>query len=348
MSANVKIGATVFLASLMVSFPSCKVFRCIFHKDGNGSKAITKSSPKEAKKSKKKGVKQEPEVAGVTGPKLHVAIYKFEDNTTHSSPSMPALLQNFNALSPWAKKAQDKVEKALTSTNRFILIERGELDGILKEQAISYSDISNPATRNKLLISGIQGMIKGSVDVMFKDKGGYSPVFSKNTVSCTAKLQIKMIDMSTTEASYVIQGEGDAKSGSLRIWRIGKSENNRDELVDQALDRACEDLMRKLKDKLSEDKIIFYIAKVYKEHKLVRINGGKGNGLKKGDVFRVETLGEEILDPVNRTVIGREKGEVKGTIQVVEVDSKMSLCKVLKGSNFKKNDAVVFISRGSK
>src|SRR5690606_26374958 len=50
----------------------------------------------------------------------------------------------------------------------------------------------------------------------------------------------------------------------------------------------------------------------------IYLNAGRQSGLQIGDVLKVLTAGQEIYDPETGALIGVSKGEVKGTIEVID------------------------------
>ena len=52
--------------------------------------------------------------------------------------------------------------------------------------------------------------------------------------------------------------------------------------------------------------------------KKIYINAGMESGVKIGDIMKVLTPSQEIFDPVSGAMIGKTKGEVKSTIEIVD------------------------------
>ena len=50
----------------------------------------------------------------------------------------------------------------------------------------------------------------------------------------------------------------------------------------------------------------------------IYVNAGRGSGLQIGDVLKVLTEGEEVYDPETGAMIGVSKGEVKGTVEIID------------------------------
>jgi hypothetical protein len=50
----------------------------------------------------------------------------------------------------------------------------------------------------------------------------------------------------------------------------------------------------------------------------VYVNAGRKSGLNVGDILKVMTEGQEIYDPESGALLGVSKGEVKGTLEVID------------------------------
>jgi hypothetical protein len=75
----------------------------------------------------------------------------------------------------------------------------------------------------------------------------------------------------------------------------------------------------------------------------VYLNAGQKTGLKIGDVLTVQELGEEIVDPQTKVVLGRAPGSVKGEVIVTGYFGKDgSVATIRSGTGFKVNDLVKY------
>lgn len=73
----------------------------------------------------------------------------------------------------------------------------------------------------------------------------------------------------------------------------------------------------------------------------VYVNAGRASGLLAGDILKVMSPGEEIVDPITKTYLGRSEGMLKGTLEVTEFigqDSAMTM--IHTGGNFQEGDVV--------
>ena len=113
----------------------------------------------------------------------------------------------------------------------------------------------------------------------------------------------------------------------------------REEIAKQALHEA---MLKLVPDVLvSMDKMDWQgrIAKILGNK--VYLNAGKASGVLAGDILKVLSPGEEIIDPVTKAYLGRSEGFLKGTLEVTEFlgeDSAMAI--IHTGGNFQEGDVV--------
>jgi hypothetical protein len=73
----------------------------------------------------------------------------------------------------------------------------------------------------------------------------------------------------------------------------------------------------------------------------VYINAGRASGLLAGDILKVMSPGEEIVDPITKSYLGRSEGMLKGTLEVSEfVGKDTSMTTIHTGGNFQEGDVV--------
>jgi hypothetical protein len=74
----------------------------------------------------------------------------------------------------------------------------------------------------------------------------------------------------------------------------------------------------------------------------VYVNAGRDSGLLAGDILKVMSPGEEIVDPITKSYLGRSEGMLKGTLEVSEfVGKDTSMGTIHTGGNFQEGDVVL-------
>ena len=72
----------------------------------------------------------------------------------------------------------------------------------------------------------------------------------------------------------------------------------------------------------------------------IYINAGRKMKLNPKDVLVVQTLGQEIVDPQTKIVLGRTRGAVKGELLVTDIDERFTISKIRSGLGFQVGDMV--------
>jgi hypothetical protein len=73
----------------------------------------------------------------------------------------------------------------------------------------------------------------------------------------------------------------------------------------------------------------------------VYLNAGRASGLLAGDILKVLSPGEEIVDPVTKAFLGRSEGMLKGTLEVSDfIGTDSGMATIHTGGNFQEGDVV--------
>lgn len=244
--------------------------------------------------------------------------------------------------------AADSMTTALFKTGRFRMVERQHLDKVLAEQNLGESGRLDPTTAARIgKILGVQLMVIGTVtNYGLKERGGRIPQIGKwkwgrgiggKMVTTEVGLTCRMIDTTTAEILAVAEandkhsfGKGEFAGASLGTkWDSGAAA--------KTLQKAVGDLAAELvkgsegiKVSTVRGGLVGKIAKI--SGATVYINLGDASGVKVGDRFSVQTLGEAIIDPDTGENLGGIETEV-GEIEITKVvNAKLSLGRVVSGS----------------
>ena len=73
----------------------------------------------------------------------------------------------------------------------------------------------------------------------------------------------------------------------------------------------------------------------------VYLSAGKASGVLAGDILKVLSPGEEIIDPVTKAYLGRSEGFLKGTLEVTQfLGEDSAMATIHTGGNFQEGDVV--------
>jgi curli biogenesis system outer membrane secretion channel CsgG len=252
------------------------------------------------------------------------------------------------------KGIADLLVDKLVNDGVFSVIERKELDRIIKEQNFSNSDRADPASAAKIArILGVDAMIIGSITQFGSDDkktdvgggalGGVTGRFGvgglrKSQAKAVVSVTARMIDTSTAEILASSTGHGEeSRSGTGIIGSGGSvygdragggidmgSSNFRATILGTAVAKAVDDTAKQLEAHASSlptvtVQISGLVADAAPDGTLI-INVGSKGGVKVGDVLTVSHKGREIHDPATGKLL-RSIDEKIGTMKVTEVDA---------------------------
>jgi curli biogenesis system outer membrane secretion channel CsgG len=280
--------------------------------------------------------------------KKRVAVMNFDYGTV--STSVTAL---FGSNQDVGKGIADILVDKLVNGGVYSVIERKELDKVLKEQNFSNSDRADPASAAKIArVLGVQMIIIGSITQFGADDkktdigggalGGVTGRFSlggvrKSNAKAVVTITARMIDTSTAEILASSSGHGEeARSGTGIIGSGGSvygagggnfdmtSSNFRETILGTAVTKAVDDVAKQLESKAGAMPTVTVdvsglVADAAPDGTLI-INVGSRGGVKVGDTLTVKHKGREIHDPATGALL-RSMDEKIGTMTVTDVDS---------------------------
>ncbi|MFQ6112930.1 MAG: CsgG/HfaB family protein [bacterium] len=274
--------------------------------------------------------------------KKRVAVFIFEDKTDHRYYW-------------WNRKSvgegiSDMLTTALVKSGSYRVIERQELDQILREQQLGASGIVTPQSAAEMgKVLGVELAVMGSVSEFGYKKsavGGRIKAFGLGVQTQTAVvgLDCRMVNTTTGEiiTSESVRKEKSAKGIKIDTEKIDfKSKKAFDEsLVGKAARDAVNEVVS-LIDKNAK-KIPWQAKIITVKNNLVFINAGSVSGVQAGDSFVVYRQGEELIDPDTGLSLGSIDTKI-GEIQVMNAEvgeGKASQCSIVSGSGFQRGDFV--------
>ncbi|MCX5781709.1 MAG: hypothetical protein NT145_03255 [Elusimicrobia bacterium] len=265
-----------------------------------------------------------------------IAVMKLEDKTGHHEYGYDI-----------GEGVADMMVTEFTNTKKVRVVERAELETVMKEQNIGLSGAVNAQTAAQLgKILGVQYMVIGSVNE-FGTKSSNLGAFGVGVKSHSANvgLDIRIIDTTNAEVIAAATGQGKKSTKAVDISNadilptnvsMGSPEFS-SSLVGKATREAVQDAVSKVIDKIggSWQGAVAAIA----EDGTITINGGENVGIAAGDIFKVVRKGEEITDPETGESLGSEDKTI-GEIKIVEVKPKYSKAKAVSGTGIQKSDKV--------
>lgn len=263
---------------------------------------------------------QQEKVTDKKGLKRKVAIARFSNETKYGQSFF--IDQDNDRI---GKQAVDILSSKLVETEKFILIERADLDKINKELKMeNYEPLRNMADY----------LIVGSVTAFGRKDQGKVGIFSRTKRQIAfAKVHIRLIDVRTGQILYSEEGEGEAFSEAGSVFGVGERAGYDSAINDKALDVAITNLSSNIIENLLDRPWRSYILGF--EDGMLIIAGGASQNIRIGDVFKVIQEGKKVKNPQTNMMItlpGKHIGAIETVSSVGDTpESEITLCRIVEG-----------------
>jgi curli biogenesis system outer membrane secretion channel CsgG len=219
---------------------------------------------------------------------------------------------------PLGKQVTDLLSKSLTESGAYVVFERPDISRLKDESTL---------TGAKLNLVGVDALIIGSLTEFGRKTVGQSGFVSSSKKQVAfAKVDLRVVDVSTGQVFFATSGAGESSTESASTFGFGSQAAYDGTLNDTAIRQAISEAVNRLSTEmagrpwqtffLSADQGRYFVA------------GGKAQGLRPGMLFSVQTLGEKIKSPqtgFDITLPGREIAQLR-------IDSNFGDAEVNEGS----------------
>jgi len=254
--------------------------------------------------------------------KRKVAIARFSNETKYGNSFFTD--ENKDVI---GKQAMDILSAKLTATEKFILLERADIDKINKELNMGGNLSTLNISSDYLIVGSVSEFGRREVS----DVGVFSRVKKQQAY---AKVNIRLIDVNTGQIIYSAEGDGEAFSEAGTVMGVGARADYDSSLNDKAISAAISKLVNNLVENLLDKPWRSYILS-YENGNYI-ISGGKSQGIIKGDIFGVYVKGKKVKNPQTNMFIelpGQLIGEIKvHTLLGNDSNNEISLCSVENGN----------------
>ncbi|PIP91480.1 MAG: hypothetical protein COW01_02080 [Bdellovibrionales bacterium CG12_big_fil_rev_8_21_14_0_65_38_15] len=234
-----------------------------------------------------------------------------------------ALLSFFNE-SPYGGEdlgivATEELRKELSRTGEFIVDPMAmKIFGSSKE-VYAGGGVKLVQLSRRAKIEGVNLVVFGRViEARVREKTDEIG-FVRETKSFTeAKLEIRIFDVNSNKEIYTETLNGYADDQTYRFFAEDRenSMNQRRDLLRYGVRVAARKAIPNMIEISRKLDWMGRIAKIVGTR--IYVNAGRESGLQIGDVLKVLTEGQEIFDPETGALIGVSKGDVKGTIEIID------------------------------
>jgi curli biogenesis system outer membrane secretion channel CsgG len=261
------------------------------------------------------------------GPKLRVGIVDFVNKSSYGAGRL-------------GTSASDILTTELFKTGAFIMIERDRLKQVLGEQALGQTGAVSAETAAQAgKVLGLNALVTGSISQFGVSTGGADyGVYKQKVQTAKCAVDVRVVDASTGQLLFADSGKGEFERKAQEVLGLGTRAGYDETLGQEALRSAITKFMDNLVQKLQSVEWSGAVAMVSGTD--IYINAGREVGLNPGDVLMVQTLGQEIIDPQTKVVLGRTRGSVKAELLVTEIDEKFTISKIRSGMGIQVGDMV--------
>ncbi len=209
---------------------------------------------------------------------------------------------------PMGKQALDILSAKLAASNKFLLLERGDLAQLLEEAKKGEGGLQQTI--------GADYMIIGSITEFGRKNTGKEGVFTSTKMQTVeAAVAIRLVDVATGLIVYSDEAKGQAQittKTTLGVGgRAGYDATLSDKAISEAIGQLVENIINKCTDKPWRTFFLVY------DNDAQMIAGGASQGVKAGDIFAVKTKGRKVKNPQTGVMI-ELPGKQIGTVTVTE------------------------------
>ncbi|ROQ28624.1 curli biogenesis system outer membrane secretion channel CsgG [Gallaecimonas pentaromativorans] len=270
------------------------------------------------------------------GLKRVVAIARFSDETKRGTSFL--LDKNNDRL---GKQASDILAARLTETQKFVMLERSDLDKVLSENKFDGS------TMEKV---GAGFLIVGSVSEFGRSTTSEVGIFSRNKIQkANATVNVRLINTHTGQIVYSEEASGEATVEANHVFNVGERSGYDTSIDDKALSAAISKLVSNISENLLDAPWRAYLVGQQEGYWLM--TGGKSQGVKVGDVFDVVAPGKQVKNPQTGMMInlpGKKVATLRVTAFVGSGSNELSLCELASGSIDSKQTAQLVVEEKGK
>lgn len=234
-----------------------------------------------------------------------------------------ALLKLFNE-SPFGKEdiaitATEELRREISRTRDFVVDpEAGALFGSSKE-IYSGGGLKLAQLSRKAKLSGVNLVVFGRIThARVRQKADEIGFVRKTKSYAESVVEIRVFDVVANKEIFTDKMDGNINDSSFRFFM-----SERDAHIDYRrglLRYSVKVAVRKFVPKLAKlgQKLDWTgrVARIIGSK--IYVNAGRRSGLNVGDILKIMTEGEEIYDPESGALLGVSKGQVKGTLEVID------------------------------
>ncbi len=218
-----------------------------------------------------------------------------------------------------ALTATREMKNELNRSREFVVdTDSSSLFGTSKE-IFSGGGVKLAGLSRKARLNGVNLILFGRViTAKVRQKTDEIGFIRKTDSFAKTELEVRLFDVHANKEIYKGKMNGDIRDRSNKFFMTENSEKIKDrrEILRYSIRVAARRLVPPLIKVASKLDWTGRVAKIIGQQ--IYINAGRSSGVYVGDILTVLTVGTEIYDPESGALIGVSKGEVKGTLEVID------------------------------
>ncbi len=168
-------------------------------------------------------------------------------------------------------------------------------------------------------IAGINFIIFGRViDARVREKTDEIGLVRQTKSYTESKVEVRVFDVNAGKEIFTETLQGYADDSTYRFFSSDREDHlsYRRDLLRYAVRVAVRKSVPKVFDLASKLDWVGRVAKIIGNK--IYLNAGRESGINIGDILKIITEGQEIFDPETGAHIGMSKGDMKGTVEVID------------------------------
>jgi curli biogenesis system outer membrane secretion channel CsgG len=262
--------------------------------------------------------------------KIRIAIWNVDNNATTTWAF-------WNEMGPAARNHIDtEFSENPTLAARFAVVERTQLDLVMKEQGLAASGAVTPQTAAKVgSLLGVKYIVIGGIDkfTINDTKAGFGRI-GGNLQQAEAAINLRFVDTTTGERVLAVSGEAEVRKGGGFFRDASASRDSQWGIASETIEKASKAMLGKFVTGGYLERLSSVARPTTLEARIVKIDGQKAwinvgaqAGIKAGDTFDVFNVGEALVDPVTGATLGTDEKQT-GSAAVTDVQEKYSIVTV--------------------
>ncbi len=269
-------------------------------------------------------------------PKKRIFVMPFENTTPYGRPNAGS-----GGVDELGLFAADELSRELRSSGRGIVPEGIASASTSRDFFVGDKVRASSLLREARKLNVTVVIIGRITKIRYRQKGDPVGLLRKRQSVAAVELEMRVYDVVDGKELYSETKLAEGSSSSMNLFSKADSDSpeSRRDLIQEAIRNGSTAFSKSLARVL--DKVAWEgrIAKIVNPY--VYVNAGKASGIALGDILKVISPGEDVYDPVTGAAMGRARGQVKGTLEVVDyLGADGAITRVHSGGGFQEQDQV--------